>query len=114
MLTKNDVIDSLVTEIEDYLLLMTPNDKESFDIMSKILNENGIYNNYVDFMSKKDKIYLNNETELTCASKAGDKVFIEYRDKTEEIENSNEFDYTSWTFTLNILKNVKFFKVRTL
>lgn len=48
-----------------------------------------------------EKIYLKNTEELTEASKAGEKVFMEYRDKEEEIEYAEKFGNYDWQFTLS-------------
>jgi len=63
-----------------------------------------------------NKIYLVTSKELIETSKAGEKVFIEYRDKEEEIENAEKFENYDWEFTLAVYSRlfstnyVKFFK----
>lgn len=62
------------------------------------------------------KVYLNTSRELAETSKAGEKVFIEYRDKEEEIEHAYKFENYDWEFTLGAYSRlfpenyVKFFK----
>ncbi len=63
-----------------------------------------------------NKIYLETSRDLIETSKVGEKVFIEYRDKEEEIENAKEFEKYDWDFTLDVYSRlfpnnyVKFFK----
>lgn len=70
----------------------------------------------IEKMEKKmsEKIYLNDIQDLTKSSQAGEKVFIEYGDKIEEIEEANQYGYSDWEFTVKVLTNmakVNFFKV---
>jgi cell fate (sporulation/competence/biofilm development) regulator YlbF (YheA/YmcA/DUF963 family) len=62
------------------------------------------------------KLYLETSEELTQASQAGEKVFLEYHNKQEEIENAKQFGSYDWEFTLKAYANLfpnnyKFFKI---
>jgi hypothetical protein len=62
------------------------------------------------------KVYLKTSEELVHTSQAGEKVFIEYRNTEEEIENAPHFQQYDWDFTLSAYSRlfpenyVKFFK----
>jgi hypothetical protein len=62
------------------------------------------------------KLYLKTSEELMQASQAGEKVFLEYGNKEEEIENAKQFGSYDWDFTLKAYTNLfsnnyKFFKI---
>ncbi len=60
------------------------------------------------------KIYIDNVEELTKISQSGEKVFVEYGEKFEEIEGAKNYGYSDWVFTMRVLTNVakvKFFKL---
>lgn len=61
----------------------------------------------------QEKIYLKDVEDLTNTSRAGEKVFVEYGEKIEEIEGSTNYGDSDWAFTIKVLSNlaaVKFFK----
>ncbi len=67
-------------------------------------------------MDQPNKTYLDSTEQLTESSKNGDKIFIEFRNVHEEIENANKFEKNDWEFMIKTLTNIsgkifRFFKI---